>query len=125
MVADGRLSVVDSDTGAWSTAFVKSVAEAEALGPVDLMVVDLPVPDAARLGGAGVPLVVIARDPLDPAAGALADRFPSFGYDTFLREWRPEPRRARRSPTPDRRRRSPRASPRRSRARGYDGLSVS
>jgi hypothetical protein len=91
MVAGGRLSVVDSDTGSWSTAFVKSIAEAEALGPVDLIVVDLPVPDAARLGGAGVPLVVIARDPLDPAAGALADRFPSFGYDTFLRDWRQEP----------------------------------
>jgi hypothetical protein len=91
MVADGRLSVVDSDTGVWSTAFVKSIAEAEGLGPVDLMVIDLPVPDATRLGGIGVPLVVIARDPLDPAAGALADRFPAFGYDTFLRDWRQEP----------------------------------
>ena len=91
MLAGGRLGVVDSDTGMWSTAFVKTVAEAEALGPVDLLVIDLPVPDAARLGGIGVPVVVIARDPLDPAAGALAARCPAFGYDAFLREWQQEP----------------------------------
>ena len=94
MLAGGRLSVVDSDTGLWSTAFVKTIAEAEALGPVDLLVIDLPVPDAARLGGIGVPAVVIARDPLDPAAGTLAARFPAFGYDAFLRDWRQEPRSA-------------------------------
>jgi hypothetical protein len=70
---------------------VKSIAEAEGLGPVDLMVIDLPVPDATRLGGIGAPLVVIARDPLDPAAGVLADRIPAFGYDTFLRDWQQEP----------------------------------
>lgn len=92
MLAGGGLSVVDSDTGVWSTAFVKTVAEAEALGPVDLLVIDLPVPDAARLGGIRVPVVVIARDPLDPGATALADRIPAFGYDTFLRDWRQEPR---------------------------------
>jgi len=92
MLADGKLSVVDSDEELWSTAFVKTVAEAASLGPVDLVVVELPVPDAARLSRIGVPLVVIARDPLDPAAVALADRMPAFGYDTFLQDWRQERR---------------------------------
>jgi hypothetical protein len=91
LVSGGRLSVVDSDTDHWSTAFVKTIAEAEALGPVDLLVVDLPVPDAARLGGLSVPMVVIARDPLDPAAGALAAQLPAFGYDTYLEDWQQGP----------------------------------
>ena len=30
MLAGGRLSVVDSDAGLWSTAFVRTIAEAEA-----------------------------------------------------------------------------------------------
>jgi hypothetical protein len=91
IVSGGRLSVVDSDTGCWSTVFVKTVAEAEALGPVNLLVVDLPVPDAARLGGLSVPMVVIARDPLDSAAGALAAQLPAFGYDSYLRDWHRDP----------------------------------
>jgi len=91
LVSGGRLSVVDGDTDRWSTAFVRTVAEAEALGRVDLLVVDLPVPDAARLGGLSVPMVVIARDPLDPAVGALAAQLPAFGYDTYLADWQPGP----------------------------------
>jgi hypothetical protein len=91
LVSGGRLSVVDGDTDRWSTAFVKTVAEADALGPVDLLVVDLPVPDAARLGALSVPMVIIARDPLDPAVGALARRMPAFGYDSYLKDWRRGP----------------------------------
>jgi hypothetical protein len=91
LMAGGRLSVLDGDTDRWSTAFVRTVAEAEALGPVDLLVVDLPVPDAARLGGLSVPMVVIARDPLDPAADSLAAQMPAFGYDSYLAGWQPCP----------------------------------
>ena len=94
MMSGGRLSVVDTDTDRWSTAFVKTIAEAEALGQVDLLVVDLPVPDAARLSGLSVPMVVIARDPLDPAAGTLGGQMPAFGYDSYLGDWHRDPGKA-------------------------------
>ena len=91
LISGRRLSVVDSNTDRWSTAFVQTVAEAESLGPVDLLVVDLPVPDAARLSGLSLPMVVIARDPLGSAVGTLAAQLPVFGYDTYLRDWQPVP----------------------------------
>lgn len=80
----GRLSVVDRDDGWWSTAFVGSIAEALDLGPLDLLVVDLPVFDADRLDRVRVPTVVVAKDPLDPAVAGLASTMPVFGYDGLV-----------------------------------------
>jgi len=81
----GRLSVVDGENGHWSTAFVRSVAEAESLGVLDLLVVDLPVFDVDRLCRMTAPTVVIAKDPADPAVTRLAETMPVFGYDGLLR----------------------------------------
>lgn len=77
----GQLSVIDSDDGRWSTAFVRSIRQAESLGDLDLLVVDLPVPDSDRLTGLTVPTVVIARDPGDDTVARLAASTPVFGYD--------------------------------------------
>lgn len=81
---NGRLSVIDRDDGRWSTVFVDSVAAARALDNLDLLVVDLPVGDADAVCEVGVPTVVVARDPADPAVVRLARRMPAFGYDWVL-----------------------------------------
>ncbi|WP_433315603.1 DrmE family protein [Micromonospora sp. CA-269861] len=81
---NGRLSVIDRDDGRWSTVFVDSVAAARALDNLDLLVVDLPVGDADAVSEVGVPTVVVARDPADPAVVRLARRMPAFGYDWVL-----------------------------------------
>jgi hypothetical protein len=79
--ANGALSVIDREDGLWATAFVESVATAAKLGDLDLLVVDLPCPDSECLLMAGVPTVVVARDPADPVALKAAGRMAAFGYD--------------------------------------------
>lgn len=82
---DGTVSVIDRDDGCWSTVFVPSVEAARKLGDLDLLIVDLPVPNVTKLLGAGVPTVVVARDPCDPAALTAATGMAVFGYDWALR----------------------------------------
>jgi len=80
---DGSLHVTANGAGTyWSTAFTRSVAEAQALPNVDLLVVDLPAPDAEAVLQAGVvPAVVVARDPSDPMVDQLARTLPVFVWD--------------------------------------------
>jgi len=83
--ANGMLTVIDREDGRWSTVFVESIDAARRLRNLDLLIADLPVPDAEKLTGLTVPTVVVARDPADPMALRVAERTAAFGYDWAVR----------------------------------------
>ncbi len=79
--AGGTVHVLDDSGRAWSTVFVRSVSDLRLVGPVDLVVVDLPVRDPQRLAALTVPVVLVSRDPADPITRQLADTMASFGWE--------------------------------------------
>ena len=82
--AGGVVNILDDAGRGWSTVFVRAVADLPRLGPLDLVVLDLPCEDAARAFSLTVPVVAVARDPADPAAVEMAARWPAFA-------WEPDP----------------------------------
>lgn len=79
--AGGVVHVLDDAGRGWSTVFLRSVADLRLVGPVDLVVVDLPAADAPRLADVKVPVVFVSRDPADPVTLALADTVPTFAWE--------------------------------------------
>lgn len=82
--ADNSVNVLDREDGFWSTLFVRSVAEARRLQGLDLVVAELPLQDWRDLAEVKVPVVVVAKDPADPAVARLCPIMPSFAYDGLL-----------------------------------------
>jgi hypothetical protein len=71
----------DQDGAGWSTLFADSVADLARVPRVDLVVVELPAPDPDAILELRVPVVVVAKDPADPAVTRLAGHFPVFAWD--------------------------------------------
>ena len=79
--AGAVVHVLDDAGRGWSTVFLRSVADLRLVGPVDLVVVDLPTADAPRLAEVKVPVVFVSRDPADAMTLTLADTVPTFAWD--------------------------------------------
>lgn len=77
----GRLHVLDESARGWATVFVRTLDDLRLVGPVDMVVVELPVADPQRLAGLAVPVVLVARDPADPIARELSATMPSFAWE--------------------------------------------
>lgn len=82
------LDVRDHGLDACSTVFCSSLRDAARLSDIDLVVVDLPLPDGRGLDALRVPVVFLARDPADPLAAWAVDKgVATFGWDDVdLRE---------------------------------------
>lgn len=68
----GAIRTLDVRDHGWSTLFVSAVREVDRVRGVDLVVVDLPVDDAAAVLDLRQPTVIVARDPCDPILRTLA-----------------------------------------------------
>ncbi len=75
--------VADRDRGSsgWSTLFVDTVADVARVPGADIAVVELPAADAYGLLDLDIPVVVVAKDPADPAVGLLLGRVAVFAWD--------------------------------------------
>jgi hypothetical protein len=78
---DGVIRVLGSPTNGWCTAFVPSVDGLRSLREVDLAVVVPPAGDVRQALALGIPTIVVAADPSDPAVTTLDGETLTFGWD--------------------------------------------
>jgi len=96
-VGGGRIQVLDNaDEAAGMTVFTRTIADLAVLKPLDLVVVELPVPDATTITTLDIPAVVIASDPSDPVVIELGRQLPTYAWGTadvarYLAEAGPRP----------------------------------
>lgn len=80
-IGGGRVQVLDNaDEASGMTIFTRTIADLAALKPLDLVVVELPVPDAQSVIGLDIPTVVIATDPSDPVVLDLGRQMPTYAW---------------------------------------------
>jgi hypothetical protein len=78
-VGGGATQQLDSAAEATGiTVFARTVAEVGRLKKLDLVVVELPVPDAEAVFALDVPAIVVANDTSDPVVIRLARRVPTY-----------------------------------------------